>query len=239
METQADLETLAKKLNPRIGFWDPIGLAQGTAIENDNEATIGWIRHAEIKHGRVAMAAFVGYLLQSNGACWPWMCTDKLSFADIAAAGSPPDQWDALPFVAKFQIIWFIGTLEFIGESTVFHEQEGRAHYTRKGGIPGKYPSLRATAPHPVPLDLYDPLGLNSKKTRQQLDQSLLSEINNGRLAMLGIMAFCAEQKIPGAVPALKGLVKPYAGEFMSPFEGGTAWEKATFAKAVLKGLSI
>merc|ERR1719389_1345590 len=81
------------------------------------------------------------------------------------------------------------------------------------------FTSKKAAAPHPVPLDLYDPLGLNSKKTREQLDKSLLSEINNGRLAMLGIMAFCAEQKIPGAVPALKGLVKPYAGEFMSPFE--------------------
>ena len=35
---------------------------------------------------------------------------------------------------------------------------------------------------------------------------------------MLGIMAFLAESKVPGAVPALKGVVPPYAGEPMGPF---------------------
>ena len=45
-----------------------------------------------------------------------------------------------------------------------------------------------------------------------------------GRLAMLGIMAFVAEQKIPGSVPALGSLgLKPYAGEVMAPFAAGNA----------------
>ena len=43
-------------------------------------------------------------------------------------------------------------------------------------------------------------------------------EINNGRLAMIGIMGFLAEEKVPGAVPALAGLIKPYAGQVMDPF---------------------
>ena len=33
-----------------------------------------------------------------------------------------------------------------------------------------------------------------------------------------GIMAFLAESKVPGSVPALKGMIAPYDGEVMAPF---------------------
>jgi hypothetical protein len=45
-------------------------------------------------------------------------------------------------------------------------------------------------------------------------------EINNGRLAMLGIFSFLAESKAPGAVPPLTGLIPEYSGNYMVPFEG-------------------
>ena len=31
-------------------------------------------------------------------------------------------------------------------------------------------------------------------------------------------MAFLAESKVPGSVPALKGMIAPYDGEVMAPF---------------------
>jgi hypothetical protein len=114
----AGLEALAKKLNPSVGFFDPLNIGESS------KETIGWYRHAEIKHGRVAMAAFVGYCVQSNGICFPWNLQGPISgsanlanlptisFADISAAGGPADQWDALPSAAKLQILVFIGFLE-------------------------------------------------------------------------------------------------------------------------------
>jgi len=85
----------------------------------------------------------------------------------------------------------------------------------------------RMLLPHPVPLNLYDPFNLNAKKTDEWKAKKLQIEINNGRLAMIGLMAFLSEGAVPGAVPALKGLV-PATGEinvmaafdFSKPFFG-------------------
>jgi len=216
------LKKLAKQLNPIVGYWDPLNIGS-TSKEN-----IAWFRHAEIKHGRVAMAAFVGYLVQGSGFHFPWNLqgplglavpegTPTISFADISAAGGPADQWDALPSAAKLQIIGTIGFLEAIGESSIFLGMDGQQHYVR-GGKPGYYPKLKGKMPHPVPLNLWDPFGQASKQEPEAKEQSLLAEINNGRLAMLGIF---------GLVSASKGLIVPgldslgfpkYSGEIMAPF---------------------
>merc|ERR1719198_1623036 len=65
-----ELDDLAKSLNPVLGYYDPLGLGTADFWSQGNDATVGFLRHAEIKHGRVAMAAFVGYILQYNGLHW-------------------------------------------------------------------------------------------------------------------------------------------------------------------------
>ena len=52
----------------------------------------------------------------------------------------------------------------------------------------------------------------------------LVMEVNNGRLAMIGIFGFLAEGAVPGSVPLLKGLIPGYSGNVMIPFEGDFKW---------------
>ena len=51
-----------------------------------------------------------------------------------------------------------------------------------------------------VPLELFDPFGLSKNASPEKKEKGLLAEINNGRLAMLGIMAFVSEAKVPGDI---------------------------------------
>merc|ERR1719380_66712 len=228
-----DMIALATKQNPVVGFWDPLG------IVNDETApeTIGWFRHAEIKHGRVAMAGFVGYCVHANGITFPWNIQTALdfgpgwfatkdlatlSFADISAAGSPGDMWDALPTAAKLQIILVVGFLEMHGEDSLALEADGQKHYVR-GGKPGYYPSFKGRYPHPVPLDLWDPFGATKRMTPERKERALIAEVNNGRLAMIGLF---------GLLSASKGLIVPgldtlgltqYGGEYMAPLTANDA----------------
>jgi len=229
---KAGLEALAKKLNPTVGYWDPLNIGESSP------ETIGWFRHAEIKHGRVAMAAFVGYCVQSNGIHFPWniqgpfgavgpaSSLPAISFGDIAAAGGPADQWDALPTAAKLQILGVIGFLEMWSETSMVLKADGQEHYVR-GGKPGYFPQLSRSDelafPHPVPLNLWDPFGFSSKLTPERKVKALLAEVNNGRLAMIGIFGLISASK-GLIVPGLDGLgIKPYAGEVMAPFTAADA----------------
>jgi len=227
-KNKADMIELAKKQNPVLGFWDPLNIVN----EDTSPETIGWFRHAEIKHGRVAMAGFVGYCVHANGIVFPWNIQAPLSapfpdiytkdlpaisFADISAAGSPGDMWDALPTAGKLQILLVVGFLEMHGENSIALEADGEKHYVR-GGKPGYYPSFKGRYPHPVPLELWDPFGFTKKLSPERKAKALIAETNNGRLAMIGLF---------GLLSASKGLIVPgldtlglarYSGEYMAPF---------------------
>ena len=97
-----------------LNFW-----GQGEA------ATIGFLRHAEVKHGRVAMAAFIGYIVHENGIRWPWALSTSLPDYSSFEGLSAPAVWDALPMASKAQIIGVIGIFEIWSETKFVLESDG------------------------------------------------------------------------------------------------------------------
>jgi len=160
--------------------WDPLGLA-----EYGSDETLAWFRHAEIKHGRVAMAAFVGWWAVGSGLRFPGELAHGVDFASIPSKGL--DAWEAVPGWGKAQMLLFAGLIEFHDE--LFHSRRG-THYLR-GGIPGK---------NMVP-GLYDPAGLSKNKSEEAKAKGRDREIKNGRLAMIGVAGLYCAAAIEGSVP--------------------------------------
>jgi len=212
---KAELMKLAKEQNPVLGYYDPIGLADVDLWGQGEEASIAWLRHAEIKHGRVAMAAFIGFIAAANyeniGA--PMAAS---MYPALPSGLTAPEVWDNIPFLAKLQIIGAIGVFEHISEDKNFLAADGKVHYMR-GGTPGYMPTFKANV-HPLPLNLWDPFGFTKNLTKEQKAKKLNAEVNNGRLAMIGIFGFVSASCVPGSVPALDGIIPHYSGEIMGPF---------------------
>ncbi|GMH55106.1 hypothetical protein TL16_g01822 [Triparma laevis f. inornata] len=219
-----DLKSFANEANPIVKYFDPMNLAdfEGGFWEEGQEATIGFLRHAEIKHGRVAMAAFVGYLVHAQGWTWPFpMQMDGAGWPKLDSVGSVPALWDALPQASKWQIILAIGALEVWDEYQFEGIPESKEPHYMRGGQPGKFASKKGSI---FPLNLYDPFGFNGRMSDEKKQRRLVMEVNNGRLAMIGIFGFLAEGAVPGSVPLLKGLIPGYSGNVMIPFEGDFKW---------------
>ncbi|KAH8061218.1 hydrolase [Aureococcus anophagefferens] len=153
-ETKADLVALQESLPGPPGYWDPLSLAGSTILSQwgltTEEENIGWWRHAEIKHGRVAMAGFLGFVAQ----CTPLVSGEHgtLPYRGYVAGVTPQEQWDNI-LLAKLQIFIAIGMLESTARRWL---AEGYVHYT-KGGQPGYYPDIKGRVAGQIQLNLYDP----------------------------------------------------------------------------------
>merc|ERR1719183_1897469 len=81
-----------------LGYWDPAGIA-----EYGSDRTLAWFRAAELKHGRVAMAATVGWIIQETGITFP---------GKISLDGT-------------LQILFTVGMFEFYSETIKPHYMSG------------------------------------------------------------------------------------------------------------------
>ena len=169
-------------------------------LEDTQPAALKWFQNAEIKHGRIAMVATIGFLVQKLGVHFPlylgptgsncfspesssaWLLSSStgVTFSDIAKA-APLDAIGMVPAAGWLQIFFFAGWFE----SIAYYRQ-----WVKESPIPGDYG--------------YDPLGFTKREggwDSEELTSLRLKEIKNGRVAMMTIAAWVSNEAIPGALP--------------------------------------
>ncbi|GMI31166.1 hypothetical protein TrRE_jg11444 [Triparma retinervis] len=112
--------------------WDPLNL-----MNRLDDKGIAWFRAAEIKHGRVAMMATLGWVAQVNHFSFGGFIspTEGVKFSDIAQA-SPFDAISMIPTAGFYQILFVIGAVEGYQEMI-------QPHYTLPGGSIGDLGAAR------------------------------------------------------------------------------------------------
>ena len=151
---------------PPLGFFDPLGLAASGSAEDFERRRI-----TELKHGRVAMAAFVGYLVPEVYKFPGYLSKhDGIKFEDV------PNGLNALtvvPGLGWFQMIMTVGWLEagpFAASVSGVAGDFGWPYFGRQ---------------------IQDPAEKASK---------LNMELQNGRAAMFGIMGLLMQDAVNGEV---------------------------------------
>jgi len=89
-----------------IGFFDPLGLSNDLSPEIFEQ-----YRTAELKHGRIAQLAVIGYIVPEVFR-WPGEIAPGLKFADIPHGFAAVD---AIPVMGWVQMIFFIGAVDYYG----------------------------------------------------------------------------------------------------------------------------
>ena len=88
-----------------LGFFDPLGL-----VKDYDQEDFDRLRYVEIKHGRIAMMAVVGFLVQESGIRFD----GDIDFHGTSFASIPNGfkAFDAIPNAGLAQILLFIFFLE-------------------------------------------------------------------------------------------------------------------------------
>lgn len=89
-------------VTPPVGFFDPLGLSRGKSDE-----VMQLYREAELKHGRVAMAACLGWFITAGGV--------HPAF-NSALSSDPLKAAQELPLVGWVQFVLGVGAFEWLGQ---------------------------------------------------------------------------------------------------------------------------
>merc|ERR1719498_2073265 len=86
---------------------DPLDISGSVSDE-----ALMWFRAAELKHGRAAMLATVGYIVGAAGITFPGEIAGGISFASVNADGVY-NAWGNVPEEGKLQILSVILLIEW------------------------------------------------------------------------------------------------------------------------------
>jgi hypothetical protein len=151
---------------PPLGFFDPLGLLADADAE-----TFERLRYVEIKHGRISMLAILGHLFTTGGLRLPGdIDFDGTSFDSIPTGIAALSK---VPAAGFFQVFAFVGFLEL----AVMKDVTGAGEFVgdfRNGYIDFGW-------------DLFSP---------EEQERKRAVELNNGRAAMMGILALMVHEML-------------------------------------------
>ncbi|CAJ1394916.1 unnamed protein product [Effrenium voratum] len=170
-----------------VGFWDPLGLSA-----DKDAATFKRRRAVEIKHGRIAMYACMGYITPEYFK-FPGFLSPSLGlkFADV------PNGLAALskvPVLGGAQIIAFCGLIETTGFFQASSTTDGRG--PREGQFSMKDSTESA---EPGNYGVGFPTFLGKVEDPEARKSKLAAELANGRLAMMAIIGMFFQDGLTGS----------------------------------------
>jgi hypothetical protein len=152
-----------------LGFFDPIGFSKDVS-----EGRLRFYREVELKHGRVAMLASVGFLVGEQ--FHPLFGGDIDVPAYLAFQQTPLETF-------WLSTVFAIGVLETFSVFTFNSPFGGEPWSIRSDHAPGNLG--------------FDPLGLKPTDPKE-LKEMETKEINNGRLAMIAAAGMIAQEFVSG-----------------------------------------
>jgi len=169
--TESPLRAFESELGvqPPVGFWDPLGFTK-----TDDAASFRRRRYVELKHGRVAMFACLGYIVPEYYR-WPGDLSPSLGlkFSDVPTGFAA---FSKVPLSGWAQMVAFAGTVELF--QYVDDPKRAPGDFENAGflGIPNSFVKAQAATK----------------------EKKLAAEIANGRLAMMAIIGMFFQNGLTG-----------------------------------------
>mmetsp|Transcript_28384 Transcript_28384/g.69073 ORF Transcript_28384/g.69073 Transcript_28384/m.69073 type:complete len:223 (-) Transcript_28384:251-919(-) len=153
---------------PPLGFFDPLGL-----LEDADEARFNRLRYVELKHGRVSMLAVLGHIVTTGGVRLP----GDIDYHGTAFSSIPTGiaALSKVPSAGLLQMFLFVGFLELGVMKDI----------TGTGEFVGDFRN-----------DALD-FGWDTFTPEEQ-ERKRGIELNNGRAAMMGILALMVHEQLNG-----------------------------------------